>query len=176
LLAVICLLTALPLACQNPGTKMEPTSETKPTAAPSTSVNAPASAGPSASIDELAPFVQLPVRPAAVSWQHGLMGKNQKPDVPGPADGFLIAVLSYAPADAERLVAAQSGPAARSDVATAPWFPPGLLALAHPNAEGRAVLSGSRYVTTSYARAPFSSATLQRIGTSGWFVLVLSTS
>ena len=180
LLAVICLLNTLPLACQTQGAKVEPTLETNPTAAPSTAstpagANANGPAGVSESIDELARFVQLPVRPAAVSWRRGLMGTNQQPEVPGPSDGFLIAVLSYAPADAERL-AAQSGPAARSDVATAPWFPAGLLALAHPNADGLAVLSASRYMATSYVRAPFSGGVLQRIGQSGWFVLVLSTS
>lgn len=95
--------------------------------------------------------------------------------MPGPSDGFLIAVLSYAPADADRLVAAQSGSPAQTEVATFPWFPAALRALAHNNVDGFEVLTASRYDATADTRAPFTSGALHRIGTSGWFVLALST-
>lgn len=143
--------------------------------ATSVSAGAPAAARVSESIDDLARFVQLPVRPAAVVWQSGVMGKNEHPEIPGPSDLFLIAALNYPPADADRLVAAQRGTPTNSDVDAAPWFPAALGALAHPDDDSVQVLSGPRYDATSYTRRPFSAGALYRIGSSGWFVLVLST-
>jgi len=196
LLPLLCLLNAIASACQNRDETVKPLPDPRPpasgsahgeapaaapssTAVPATSAPAGASTAPPAAvsenIDELARFVQLPVRPAAAFWQHGRMGKNDHPDIPGPSDGFLVAVLSYAPADADRLVAAHSTPPSRTDIAMADWFPAGLRALAHPNADGLQVLSGTRYVV-SYVRPPFSAGALNRVGSSGWFVLVLSTS
>lgn len=192
LLPLLCLLHAASIACQNRDGTVKPVPESRPPArsangepsAPPSSAAASSSASSAAAaaaaavsenIDELARFAQLPVRPAAAFWQHGRMGKNDHPDIPGPSDGFLVAVLSYAPADADRLVAAHSTPPSRTDIAMADWFPAGLRALARPNADGLQVLSGTRYVA-AYIRPPFSAGALTRIGTSGWFVLVLSTS
>jgi hypothetical protein len=173
LLSVLWLLNAAAMACQNRDEGVKPVPESRPVE-PSSISPAPAAAV-SENIDELARFVQLPVRPAAASWQYRRMGSNDHPDVPGPSDFFLVAVLRYAPADADRLVAAHSTSPASTDTALADWFPPDLRALAHSNADGLLVLSGTRY-GASYVRSPFSVGALTRIGASGWFVLALWTS
>src|SRR3954468_8987853 len=101
LLPVLCLLNAAAMVCKN---RDEGVSGPERRPLEPRSGGVAYAAAVSENIDELARFLQLPVRPAAAFWQYGRMGSNDPPDLPGPSDFSLVAVLSYAPADADRLV------------------------------------------------------------------------
>lgn len=128
-------------------------------------------------IDRLGRRVNLPVRPEAVVWQERRLGTNSRPEVPGPTDYALTAVLLYSPADAESIAASAGKLAApsASPVTFQDWYPAALKVLAKPGPEGRATLNGQRYHADAFFRSPLINGSLTRIADTNYFVLRLFT-
>ena len=131
---------------------------------------------PSQSVEELARFVNLPLRPASVVWQRKVMGGNHVSDIPGPTDWMLTAVLLYNAEDADKVAAAASkielGVPDQLEAQT--WFPAELLQLAAPDAEPK-MLAVQRFRPDDYRRAPLLNGSLTRVNKTNYFVLNLFT-
>jgi hypothetical protein len=136
-------------------------------------------AAASTDVDELAKRIRLPYRPAAAQWQAARLG-GASADVPGPTDWALIAVLTFAEEDAEKLMAEAGKRRRPTSIGVEPlgWFPPELKAqlVTAPGAKGPMVrVSGDAYDAADFAKPPLSAGFLLRIGQSARFLLRLQT-
>jgi hypothetical protein len=133
----------------------------------------------STDLDELARRIRLPYRPTAAQWQTARLGAASA-DVPGPTDWALVAVLSFAEGDAEKLMAEAGKRRRPTAIGVEPleWFPPELKAqlVSAPGAKGPlSRVSGDAYDAADFAKPPLSAGFLLRIGSSPRFLLRLQT-
>lgn len=125
-------------------------------------------ATPNNNIDELSRLVNLPLRPQSVLWELRRLGGNTNPEVPGPTDWEITAVLIYSQSDAEKVAAAAAKielPVA-DDLELKEWFPEQIKT---------AATKINRYRADAYFRSPYYNGGLFRFGVTGYFVLQLFT-
>lgn len=128
-------------------------------------------------IERLGRLVNLSVRPEAVTWQERRLGTNSRPEVPGPSDYALTAVLLYGAADADTVAASAEkiAPSSAAPVPVQDWFPAALKGAAKPGAAGRPTLDGQRYRADDFFRSPLLNGSLTRVANTNYYVLRLFT-
>ena len=99
----------------------------------------------STDIDKLAQYVSLPARPASATWETLAMSD---PQLPGPTDWYLMALLRYSKADLDS-IARGAQPSNESAVLTTSeiraWFPASLKSAFTPTGGGRLRFGGQSY-------------------------------
>jgi hypothetical protein len=124
----------------------------------------------------LGKLIQLSPLPITVVWQHKQLGSNRVPDVPGPSDWSLTAVLQYSDEDTAKIIAkaAKIESPEPTEVPWQEWFPSNLRATT-PGAASTVALRGERYQADDYFRPPLMNGSLIRIGKTSYFVLSVFT-
>jgi len=128
---------------------------------PTTTANATTEAAKT-NIEELSLLVKVPYETEDIVWKDD--GANKR----------VIAVLRFAPIDADRIVAdAQKfGAAANVSLAAESWFPGELIAQSEMSGDNK--LNGIAYAANSFYQEPYSTGKITRINDTDYFVLDVS--
>lgn len=127
-------------------------------------------------VEELAKIIKLNVLPEeAVYIETNLNTKNDAPQVPGPNEKKLIAVLKFSPENASQIVAQaeKHKTAEPADIDAESWFPAELIA--QSQLTGDEVLKGVTYAANDFLQTPYRNGKLTRINNTDYFILELTT-
>jgi hypothetical protein len=118
-------------------------------------------------IEELGKIINLHIAPTESTFSENNL-------TAAPNGKKIVAVLKFAAADAERIVA-QAGKHQTpipSDVEAESWFPPELVA--QSQVSGDEVLKGVGYAANDFFQSPYTKGRLTRINNTDYFVLELT--
>lgn len=124
----------------------------------------------------LAKIIALPRQPVAVTWQQTQLGDG----VMGPSDLRLLAVLQFAPADADQIeVSARKHGAAQGwqtgELEAPDWFPAPVRKAAVGGANGKSILRGQKWNPDDFGKMSLTHGFVMRVGKTNFFVLSLLT-
>ncbi|BCM89555.1 hypothetical protein IAD21_01402 [Abditibacteriota bacterium] len=117
--------------------------------------------------------IALPRPPIAVVWQQTQVGDGSM----GPSDSQLLAVLQYAPAEADKIdqLARKRGKAQKGEVELRSWFPAPLRQKAVRLGDGRLVLRGDKLTPDDFAHLSLQNGFVLRVPNTPYIVVSLFT-
>jgi hypothetical protein len=110
-------------------------------------------------VEELGMLINVPYESDEVFWKEDVKGKK------------LVAILRFAPAEANRLIAdaEKIRPAQNVTIATESWFPPELVA--QSDTTGDDTLNGKAYAANAFLQDPYNDGRITRIQDTDYFIL-----
>lgn len=110
-------------------------------------------------IEELSLLVKVPYETEDIVWKDDSVNKR------------VIAVLRFAPSDADQIVAdaQQFGASSNVTLAAESWFPGELIAQSEMSGDGK--LNGIAYSSNNFYQEPYSTGKITRINDTNYFVL-----